>query len=83
MYILSRIIFGLTRTAINRGYTEEYDWAFPLYAGVIWGIVMYLFHHEKGVLQGSLTSSMNYLYVDSETWPKGQGLLSWLSSDLP
>lgn len=41
---------------------------FPLYAATLWGIVLYLFEHEPASLQGSLRSSMTYLYHDSNHW---------------
>jgi len=64
MYLLSRIIMGAIRTAINRGWISEYKYAYQLYAAFCWGVVMYLFHFEKGTLQPSLISSMTYLYLD-------------------
>ena len=33
---------------------------------IVWGIVMYLFEDDKSVLQGSLQSSMTFLYKDSD-----------------
>lgn len=41
---------------------------FPLGAAIVWGCVMWLFRHERDVLQPSLKSSMQYLYDDSESW---------------
>jgi hypothetical protein len=35
-------------------------------AGVVWGLVMWLFFVRKEVLQESLRSSMEHLYIDSE-----------------
>lgn len=41
---------------------------YPIYAAIIWGIVMWLFRFERETLQPSLQSSMEYLYIDSERW---------------
>lgn len=69
MYILSRITFGLLHTAMNHGYVKEIDGAFTVYAAVLWAIVMYLFHYQKGTLQPSLINSMKFLYEESDEWP--------------
>ncbi len=53
--------------------------AYQLYAGLIWGLVMYLFHFQKGTLQPSMASSMTYLYLDSNTWPSvDMSIVDWL-----
>lgn len=33
---------------------------------IVWGVVMYLFEDDKSVLQGSLQTSMQFLYKDSD-----------------
>lgn len=40
--------------------------AFPWVSMIVWGIVMFLFEDDKSVLQGSLQSSMTFLYKDSD-----------------
>lgn len=35
-------------------------------AGIVWGIVMWLFYVDQSVLQDSLASSMRHLYISSE-----------------
>ncbi|CAK8689270.1 unnamed protein product [Clavelina lepadiformis] len=74
MYLLSRIIFGLCRLGSERGYLPSSDpdeggrnW-FSLFAASVWGIVLYLFEYHRHTLQGSLQSSMTYLYDDSDIW---------------
>lgn len=42
--------------------------AWPVFASLSWGAVMYLFRWHPETIQPSLRSSMKYLYVDSETW---------------
>jgi peroxisomal membrane protein 4 len=48
---------------------------YPVFAAVVWGVVMWLFRHERGTLQSSLQASMQYLYNDSENW---KGLKTWI-----
>lgn len=69
MYIMSRVIFGLGRTLTNAKLIEYKPWMFTLFGAVSWGLVMYLYYHEKNVLQGSLTASMNYIYGDTDKAP--------------
>jgi len=38
---------------------------------LIWGMVMYLFERDKSTLQGSLHSSMTFLYHDSDRTTRG------------
>ena len=42
--------------------------AFPYVSMIVWGIVMFLFEEDKSVLQGSLQSSMTFLYKDSDKY---------------
>ncbi|XP_063153295.1 peroxisomal membrane protein 4 [Candoia aspera] len=69
MYLLSRILFGLSRLAVEKGYIPQPKQdPFPLFAAVIWGIVLWLFEYHRHTLQPSLQSSMTYLYDDSNVW---------------
>ncbi|XP_078508401.1 peroxisomal membrane protein 4 [Lissotriton helveticus] len=69
MYLLSRILFGLSRLAVQKGYIPEpkHD-PFPMFSAAVWGIVLWLFEHHRQTLQPSLQSSMTYLYDDSNVW---------------
>ncbi|KAG7478361.1 hypothetical protein MATL_G00079680 [Megalops atlanticus] len=69
MYLLSRILFALSRLAVEKGYIPrpKRD-PFPLFATLVWGIVLWLFEYHPHTLQPSLQSSMNYLYHDSNMW---------------
>ncbi|XP_029468840.1 peroxisomal membrane protein 4 [Rhinatrema bivittatum] len=69
MYLLSRILFGLSRLAVEKGYIPEpkHD-IFPVFAALVWGIVLWLFEYHRHTLQPSLQSSMTYLYDDSNVW---------------
>ncbi|XP_042319825.1 peroxisomal membrane protein 4 isoform X2 [Sceloporus undulatus] len=69
MYLLSRILFGLSRLAVEKGYIPEPKQdPFPLFASLVWGIVLWLFEYHRHTLQPSLQSSMTYLYDDSNVW---------------
>jgi len=41
---------------------------YPIFAAIVWGLVMWLFRWERETLQPSLQSSMEYLYNDSNHW---------------
>ncbi|KAJ8260081.1 hypothetical protein GJAV_G00176840 [Gymnothorax javanicus] len=69
MYVLSRILFALSRLAVEKGYIRQPKRdPFPLFAMLMWGIVLWLFEYHPHTLQPSLQSSMNYLYHDSNVW---------------
>lgn len=69
MYLLSRILFGLSRLAVEKGLIPQPKRdPFPLFATLVWGIVLWLFEYYPHTLQPSLQSSMNYLYHDSNVW---------------
>uniref|UniRef100_UPI00398EB6F4 peroxisomal membrane protein 4 n=1 Tax=Pristiophorus japonicus TaxID=55135 RepID=UPI00398EB6F4 len=69
MYLLSRVLFGLSRLAVEKGYFPEPKRdPFPLFAMLVWGVVLWLFEHHPHTLQPSLQSSMTYLYDDSNVW---------------
>lgn len=69
MYLLSRILFALSRLAVEKGFIPQpkHD-PFPLFATLVWGIVLWLYEYYPHTLQPSLQSSMNYLYHDSNVW---------------
>ncbi|XP_026070314.1 peroxisomal membrane protein 4 [Carassius auratus] len=69
MYLLSRILFALSRLAVEKGLVPQpRKDPFPLFGALVWGIVLWLFEYHPHTLQPSLQSSMNYLYHDSNTW---------------
>lgn len=69
MYLLSRILFGLCRLAVKKGYVPQPKQdPFPMTAALVWGIVLWLFEYHRQTLQPSLQSSMTYLYDDSNVW---------------
>ncbi|XP_076471764.1 peroxisomal membrane protein 4-like [Babylonia areolata] len=69
LYVMSRTVYALARLAVKRGYVSEPRGpAFPWFAAVVWGLVLWLFEYEGDTLQPSLRSSMTYLYHDSNVW---------------
>ncbi|KAE9547622.1 hypothetical protein FO519_009169 [Halicephalobus sp. NKZ332] len=69
LYLLSRIIYGFVKLAVERGIIREPESpVFPWFAAFIWGTVLWLFETNPAVLQNSLQSSMTYLYKDSNIW---------------
>ncbi|XP_034862013.1 peroxisomal membrane protein 4 [Mirounga angustirostris] len=69
MYLLSRLLFALCRLGVEKGYIPEPRWdPFPLFTGLVWGLVLWLFEYHRPTLQPSLQSSMTYLYQDSNVW---------------
>ncbi|KAL4225781.1 Peroxisomal membrane protein 4 [Mactra antiquata] len=69
LYLLSRIIYGLAKLAVKRGYIPKPKGdSFPWFAAIVWGIVLWEFEYEKDTLQPSLQASMTYLYHDSNYW---------------
>lgn len=67
LYLLSRITVGFAKLAAEKGYikTPNID-IWPWFAAFVWGSVLWLFEFHRWTLQGSLQSSMVYLYDDSE-----------------
>lgn len=76
MYILSRILSGLVHMWMEKNeVSQQQPKAFAMYAGVIWGIVMWLFYYHPKVLQVSLQSSMTYIYLDSDKYTNFRDLI--------
>jgi peroxisomal membrane protein 4 len=57
---------GLGSLSVKKGLVKAPPNSFPILATTVWAIVMWLFRHNKDTLQGSLASSMEYLYNDSD-----------------
>ncbi|KAI8915882.1 Tim17/Tim22/Tim23/Pmp24 family-domain-containing protein [Gorgonomyces haynaldii] len=75
LYLFSRISVGLARLLVKRNVIPAPSYSFPLFSAITWGIVMWLFRHDRDVLQGSLQSSMQYLYNDSDIFSDFDTLL--------
>lgn len=81
IYVFARVILALARLAVKDGspvalpvVSREYAssvvsyYAWPVFASVSWGMVMWLFRYHPEDLQPSLRSSMSYIYAQSEDW---------------
>ena len=68
LYLFSRILIGLAAMAAEKQAIQAPAQTYPVFAALVWGIVMWLFRHERKSLQPSLQASMQYLYNDSDTW---------------
>ncbi|KNC96409.1 uncharacterized protein SPPG_08308 [Spizellomyces punctatus DAOM BR117] len=68
LYLFSRILIGLAKLAVKSNVVAEPKHTFSVFAALVWGIVMWLFRHNRDTLQNSLQASMQYLYNDSENF---------------
>ena len=75
LYLFSRITIALINMLYKKykegqtGHAEqrfEKNVVYPLFAALVWGIVMWIFEVDKHSLQASLTSSMEFLYKKSD-----------------
>ncbi|KAG5912755.1 hypothetical protein E4U42_001905 [Claviceps africana] len=86
IYIFARVALALARLAVKPGHgvpvvSEEplsshiryYAW--PAFASLSWGMVMWLFKAHPEDLQSSLRSSMTYIYRDCDEWDSLRTLL--------
>lgn len=71
-YLLSRIMEGSAKRFQNMGLIPQVPHAFEIITVLVWGVVMFLFDEDPVVLQRSLTSSMDFLYTESN-----QPVTSW------
>jgi len=73
MYVMSRVILGGVKALSVHGLLPAADaipHVYTIYAAVTWALVMYMHQWQTPHLQRSLTVSMDYLYRDSNKWPK-------------
>ena len=70
MYVMSRVILGSVSALVKHHYLPTLSNAYPLFAGICWAMVMYLHSYHYNSLQKSLAVSMDFLYNDSEKWPR-------------
>lgn len=73
LYLTSRVMVGLVKLgwkSVECGEKTALVSAigFPAQAVLAWGAVMWLWEHSKDTLPGSLQSSMDYLYADTNRW---------------
>ncbi|KAG8345448.1 putative Tim17 Tim22 Tim23 Pmp24 family [Trypanosoma vivax] len=80
MYILSRIISAVFFVLVRRfdsltAGNPASGWAFRLYSGVLWMILMPLFLRYRDFMQSSMRNSLTYIFVDSEQYSSLYDLL--------
>ena len=64
--------------------TGEFPYAYQLWAGSIWAVVMYLHEYHFKNINRSMAKSMTYLYKDSDKWPvDARSLTEWLWNSAP
>ncbi|KAK9454063.1 Tim17/Tim22/Tim23/Pmp24 family-domain-containing protein [Dipodascopsis uninucleata] len=81
LYVFSRVVLGLSKLSLKKSLITFKDKAhadkvWSIFASVCWGLVMYMFRTDPDCLQPSLKSSMDYLYMDSNSW-SGLRTLLW------
>jgi peroxisomal membrane protein 4 len=87
MYIMSRVIFGLANGLVRYEVVPYYPQTYTAFGSIIWGLVMWLFFHHRGLLQRSMEQSMQYIYVDSDSYPtlptNMAGIFNWIYQGVP
>lgn len=81
VYVFARVVLALARLAVKEGSPVALPvvsregtsaavsyYAWPVFASVSWGMVMWLFRYYPEDLQPSLRSSMSYIYAQSDEW---------------
>ena len=59
------MIEGIGIKLMKEGYLPDME-SFATVYTITWGFVMFLFELDKSILNGSLVSSMNFLYKNSD-----------------
>ena len=65
LYLLSRDLVGVSQSLQNRNIFPKIAF-FPILGILCWSTVMFLFEFDPKALQASLTTSMKFLYKDSD-----------------
>ncbi|KAG1169554.1 hypothetical protein G6F70_008218 [Rhizopus microsporus] len=68
LYLFSRVVMAIVKVPVKRQVVDAPPQTFPVFAAVVWGLVMWLFRHETDTVQPSLRASMQYIYRDSDSW---------------
>jgi len=77
IYIFARVVLALAKLSVRpqTGIIKSQDLsdainnrAWPVFAAMSWASVMYVFRWYPDTVPGGLKSSMNYIYVQSDTW---------------
>jgi peroxisomal membrane protein 4 len=85
IYVFARVMLALARMAVqpSAGIVQSKELsdkikhkAWPIFAAMSWGMVMWIFRWYPDSVQPSLKSSMKYIYLDSDHWD-GLRTLVW------
>ncbi|KAK9332532.1 Tim17/Tim22/Tim23/Pmp24 family-domain-containing protein [Lipomyces starkeyi] len=73
LYVFSRVVLGLAKLTVKKKlipslHEDVGNKVWPAFAAVCWGLVMYMFRTDPDVLQPSMKTSMDYIYLDSNRW---------------
>jgi peroxisomal membrane protein 4 len=79
LYLLSRNILAIAKI-ITTKYLPGIN-GFPISSILVWGVVMYLFEVAPSDLQPSLTSSMNFIYKESNHYKTWKDFIPFLIPD--
>ena len=84
IYVFARMVLALAKLSVepNSGFVTNVqlsnkikDNAWPVFAAMSWGLVMFVFRWHPESIQPSLRSSMSYIYVQSDHWDSLKTLL--------
>jgi peroxisomal membrane protein 4 len=84
IYVFARVVLAIAKLSVEpqAGFVQNpvlshriKDNAWPVFAAMSWGMVMFVFRWHPESIQPSLRSSMSYIYVQSDTWDSLRTLL--------
>ncbi|KAK9374712.1 Tim17/Tim22/Tim23/Pmp24 family-domain-containing protein [Lipomyces chichibuensis] len=80
LYVFSRVVLGLAKLTVKKKlipslHEDVGNKVWPAFAAVCWGLVMYMFRTDPDVLQPSMKTSMDYIYLDSNRWDSLRNLV--------
>ena len=64
-YLAARVLEGVSLKMMKQGLLPDLE-AYQKVYSLVWALVMFLFELDKSTLNGSLVSSMNFLYKQSD-----------------
>ncbi|RKP08428.1 peroxisomal membrane protein 4-like protein [Thamnocephalis sphaerospora] len=69
LYVFARVVLAVAKLPARKGLLpREPPQAYPIFAALSWGAIMWLFRYERPTVHSSLQASMQYLYNDSDHW---------------
>ena len=74
-YVFARVVLALAKMSVQKGGLVPAELreqvtgnAWPIFAAVSWGAVMWLFRWHPETIQPSMKSSMQYIYTNADHW---------------